>query len=378
MDDNPVTGVDGDAGAGLESDNPVSAGLVPPKPPVIDESFQAQSAKRIREFSKDTERPMRVDELTAYAEGLTKDDAAINLIGLADDTRKYKDIELKNAYNGAQYFYSGKYISFGAAESQVRFEELQRVVAERVRRDSGDEDKVTGVDVLGVCAPYLSREELDKAIGVLCKDERYSDVCQLASFSGSVYLYSSEYFNEEAAAVMVRAEEFRLKIVEHVRGDSQYLTKLTPVENLIGLAPDATMDEVSVRLEEITKDPDFEDITCLTARTGAAFAFSEGHMTIEYATVLLRVAAKDPVYTIAETVREDSRVYPRPTDIEFFKYGLFEVDRSKLDEYVEQVLVEYEDIERFEGPKGKTYLYSSEYLEGSRAELIAEIEHREN
>ena len=89
-----------------------------------------------------------------------------------------------------------------------------------------------------------------------------------------------------------------------------------------------------------------------------------------YALVLGRVADKDPVATVAAMVRDESRIYPRPTCIEFFMEPMFKIPPGDLkavfDEMVQKP--DYSDIKLMVHPEtGGVYAYSSQYLSGDVA-----------
>ena len=44
---------------------------------------------------------------------------------------------------------------------------------------------------------------------------------------------------------------------------------------------------------------------------------------VPYARLLLRTQADDPVYLIAQTVRDNAQTYPRPTPVTFFELDPF-------------------------------------------------------
>ena len=118
----------------------------------------------------------------------------------------------------------------------------------------------------------------------------------------------------------------------------------------------------------------FGDIHLMSKTDGTTYAVSEVSMSQTYANILLRIEENDPCYTIADTVREESRVYPRPTDVELFKYSLFNVDRSHLDEYIAEVARTLRGHQGFE-MKDSVYLYSDQYMTELQAENSASKQH---
>ena len=122
-------------------------------------------------------------------------------------------------------------------------------------------------------------------------------------------------------------------------------------------------------LDEMRTDERYADIKPVTSPIGDVYYHSDKHMSGYYAVVLSRVAAKDPVATVAAMVRDESRIYPRPTCIEFFMEPMFKIPPGDLkavfDEMVQKP--EYSDIKLMVHPEtGGVYAYSSQYLERGR------------
>ncbi len=88
------------------------------------------------------------------------------------------------------------------------------------------------------------------------------------------------------------------------------------------------------------------------------------------------VEANDPVATIVETVREESRIYPRPTKVEVFKEPVFNINSGELWTYVEQIVEqeEFGDIQLIQASTGVHYLYSTQYLDADHAKSLIEWE----
>lgn len=327
--------------------------------------FQTSAVKRIRTDSKKLGMPTSADDLAALAPDLDSEEISANLTAIGHGN-EYEDIKPLDVFAGARYLFSDKYLT----EERARRVVLRAAIARKVREDTESLAKPIILDALSVLLPSIGQQELRDAVAEVLQDDTYPDIKQVVAFTGAPYLFSETYLSEDRASALARAEELQFKIVVEIRGDSKYLSKLTKIEALEGLAPDIEPGEIEAGLAEIMKNDMFVDIGLLTARDGTAYAFSEQSMTEQYAQILLRIEANDPCYTIAETVRENSRVYPRPTDIELFKYGLFDVDRSKLDEYIARTQELYEDI-KLVHISGTAYLYSDTYMNEDQAEMVA-------
>ncbi len=170
----------------------------------------------------------------------------------------------------------------------------------------------------------------------------------------------------------MKAEDLHVKLAEKVRGDSKYLSELTSATALAPVQAGSNGGNIEANFAEIVANmDDYRDIRSVVGPTGKVYYYSVTYMTDNYARILARVKTGDPCLTIAETVREESRVYPRATNTELFKYGLFKIDRDALDQYVARTLELYEDIKSLATPSGSVFLYSNKYLTPDWAAFLA-------
>ncbi len=110
-------------------------------------------------------------------------------------------------------------------------------------------------------------------------------------------------------------------------------------------------------------------------REGArAILYSERHMTRAYAEAAACAACGDIRYAIAQTVRGESRTYPRPTPLALFGEAPFLLSKEILDEAVEAMLTDpdYGDIRRIQASDGSGFLFSSVHMDPAHAESLAE------
>ncbi len=272
---------------------------------------------------------------------------------------KNRDVGLV-AHTGTVYLFSTANITAERARDLARLDQFRLWLLKKVR-DNAERGKPTGVEYVRVnTVPTPSSVEVQGCLAEIAADEQCKDIKALTAYTGALYLYSEPDLAREEAERLARTEEFHAKVLKRIREDSKYKAKLTSAQALGKLVPDIQPGEVEAACAEATDN--YRDVHSVVAKTGAVYLFSDKHMTEEYAQILLRVEANDPCYLIAEMVREESRVYPRPTDIELFKYGLFAMDLDSLDQHIEQTLAQYPDIKRYLIPDGATYLYCDEYL----------------
>ncbi|HEY9053463.1 MAG TPA: hypothetical protein VIO60_01450, partial [Rectinemataceae bacterium] len=112
----------------------------------------------------------------------------------------------------------------------------------------------------------------------------------------------------------------------------------------------------------------------LVRRKSEIWYFSSLSMSDTYALHLARAADSDKVLLIAETVRDESRIYPRPTDPRCFSDPPFGLVPDEIDEALSQIRQRPEtaDISFCTASNGAVYLYSKEFLEERLAESLAE------
>lgn len=126
-------------------------------------------------------------------------------------------------------------------------------------------------------------------------------------------------------------------------------------------------------IQNLLPSPDYADLKALKGDS-ETYYFSTLSMSESYAQYLFRVEEKNPLRMVAETVREDSRIYPRPTPLRSFQEPPFNLSeeelRSMLDRFGPGTGTE--DIRSGAASNGVLYLYSSLYLEPGHAEGLIE------
>jgi hypothetical protein len=227
-------------------------------------------------------------------------------------------------------------------------------IGEWVRADSKNKGKLTSVDLLAMTVPEPIRIQF--YVDEMVKSEAYKDIKRIASANGSLYLYSENTVLRKDAERFTYYEEVRGQIVSRVRDDSSKLVKLTTVTALGTLIPGAELDKIDNQLIRLL--------------------YSESHMTRNYAELLALAEANDPLATIAATVRNDSRIYPRPTKLEIFAVPIFNINPDALDKYASELvkLPEYKDIKLVKASTGAIYLYSDLYLNADLVKATVEWE----
>ncbi|MCF8000645.1 MAG: hypothetical protein K9K76_02125 [Halanaerobiales bacterium] len=127
-------------------------------------------------------------------------------------------------------------------------------------------------------------------------------------------------------------------------------------------------EEIDKKIEILKSDNQFNDIRVLSGEEGR-YIFSDDSMTKKYATMMAKVEEDNLKELIAETVREDSKIYPRPTDIKVFKKSPFYLEEDVLNQVIDQMVEEtdYKDIKKIVASNGALYLYSNAHMEEDHA-----------
>jgi hypothetical protein len=113
------------------------------------------------------------------------------------------------------------------------------------------------------------------------------------------------------------------------------------------------------------------------------YYFSELAMTAAYAKHLFRIAERDPVRLIAETARDESQTYPRPTPLHTFYGPPFNMGEPEVESALAELAAstEYGDIATCAASNGERFVYSNAHLTPAHAERLAEwiaVEEKEN
>ena len=116
-----------------------------------------------------------------------------------------------------------------------------------------------------------------------------------------------------------------------------------------------------------------EDLKEISGADGLPRYYSSQYMSDAYAGLLVRKEG-NPFQLIAETVRENSKVYPRPIPLNTFKSPPFELAEEEILAYLQKMKEEdpYKDIAQTTTSAGTIFLYSTLHLDPDDATMLAE------
>jgi len=163
---------------------------------------------------------------------------------------------------------------------------------------------------------------------------------------------------EERGVAEALMELIRRRSAEHTLISS---TELLPV---LGEGGDP------VALMELRAEDDIK----MMRGTLDTYYFSDRSITEPYAKHLFRLAERDPARLIADTTRDESKTYPRPTPMATFTDSPFNMTANDMKAALSTMAADpqYTDIRRVEASNGDAYLYSSEHLAEAHAVGLAE------
>jgi hypothetical protein len=116
-----------------------------------------------------------------------------------------------------------------------------------------------------------------------------------------------------------------------------------------------------------------DDLRETQDQNGERRYYSAQFMTEMYAGLLVRREG-DPLHLIAEIVRENSSLYPRPFPIGGFERMPFGMGREEIRQCLDRMagLDAYQDIAQTTTSAGNTFLYSRTFLDPEYAAALAE------
>lgn len=103
------------------------------------------------------------------------------------------------------------------------------------------------------------------------------------------------------------------------------------------------------------------------------YYYSSQSLSETYAEILVRKEG-NPLQLVAEIVRENSSIYPRPVPLDIFTESPFDLTRAEILDCLGKMAdqQEYQDIAQTRTSIGTIFLYSSQSLDPAYASMLAE------
>lgn len=165
-----------------------------------------------------------------------------------------------------------------------------------------------------------------------------------------------ELVEKVAAAVTARSQEAQLTTVDELAVELEVEPR--QVEEALAALPTSQAAQVEI----------------VRSLSGKMYLYDPQFITASYAELLVRVEERNPLQMIAATVRDESRLYPRPTTAELFTQAPFNLTLQEVEGLVAEMArrEEYRDVQGLKASSGALYLFSARYLQPDYAAALVE------
>jgi hypothetical protein len=166
------------------------------------------------------------------------------------------------------------------------------------------------------------------------------------------------------------------QVIRQLSGAGRFASGRDVLEELegLGLLPEAAEENAAALNDILTVAiAAHPDLVSMEGAAGERRFYSSQFMTKTYAELLLRKEGT-PLQLIAETVRENSALYPRPLPLSAFEQPPFSLTREEILDSLHRMAAQdiYRDIARTRTSAGNEYLYSTAHLDADYAGSLAE------
>lgn len=167
------------------------------------------------------------------------------------------------------------------------------------------------------------------------------------------------------SVIRERSKEGRFVLIEEV------LSELLNRGALESEKEENRLAEASSILEEALHRN--EDLRQRKGKDGLPRYYSSLAMSEAYATLLIR-KEEDLLLMMAEVIRENSAIYPRPVSFDLFMESPFDLTQEKIFDCLKKMEQQaaYQDIAQTTTSIGTVFLYSSRHLSPDYASMLAE------
>lgn len=178
---------------------------------------------------------------------------------------------------------------------------------------------------------------------------------------------------------MEQQEQISLTIAQIIRTKSETGQLVQFEEILIELTGQGLLtseaDDPRSHLQGIVREvvKSNEDLSEIPGAHGIAYYYSTQSLSEAYAVILARKKG-DPLQLLAQIVRENSSVYPRPVPLDIFEESPFDLTGEEILACLEKMgqQSEYQDIAQTTTSIGTKFLFSSRHLNPDYASTLAE------
>lgn len=122
-------------------------------------------------------------------------------------------------------------------------------------------------------------------------------------------------------------------------------------------------------------DEEISLVSTLTGKKGTYY-FDPNTMTPRYAGIMVRLEEKNYLDLAAETIRYDSKKYPRTTPLGVLREAPFSFDEETIQAILKRFAEDpqYKDLQKCTASNQAVHFYSAEHLDPGQAEYLCEYD----
>lgn len=171
----------------------------------------------------------------------------------------------------------------------------------------------------------------------------------------------------------VAADEFEERLLDYIEDHDHAEDSPAMGEMEVPKPLDVQLEGKKLGEDDPLPDPDVSDIVILYGKKGV-YLYSKPLMSHSFAHALFLSIENDDVTTFLDVVRNESKVYPRPTTIDAFMNAPYLWPRDKTRKIFSEVEADgaFKDIHVVLASNRKEYYYSDLYLSEAQAQSLAE------
>ena len=148
---------------------------------------------------------------------------------------------------------------------------------------------------------------------------------------------------------------------------------LTDIDTIIDFA-EIELDDAEKIFAALTEENEFIELRLIQDDEGKNYYYSATDMTDKYANIMMGLNNNDFLKLIADSVRYESKVYPRPTYLKQFTSSPYNIEEIKLLEILDEINEnsDYSDLKYTEASNGVRFIYSDRHMKPGYAKYLAE------
>lgn len=149
--------------------------------------------------------------------------------------------------------------------------------------------------------------------------------------------------------------------------------QLTDMDTIINLTEIKIEDSEKI-ISNLSEENEFIELKIIQDSEGKNYYYSATEMTDKYADIMMGLNNNDFLKLIADSVRYESKVYPRPTYLKQFTSSPYNIEELTLLEILDSINEnsDYSDLKYTEASNGVRFIYSDKHMKPGYAKYLAE------